>query len=50
MSFSKDDVMLLRQSLEYKIAAMDIKGTDGTITKALTVLRVEFEAFVNKMD
>ena len=50
MSVSKDDILLLGQSLEYKIAAMDIKGTDGTITKALTILRIEFEAFTSKMD
>ena len=50
MSISKDDVMLLGQSIEYKIVALDIKAMNDSITKALTVLRVEFEAFVSKID
>ena len=46
MSISKDDVTLLGQSIEYKIATLDIKGTSKTVTQALGILRTEFERFV----
>jgi len=49
MSISKDDVMFLGQSIEHKIAALDIKATDEAITKALTVLRVELNDFIRNI-
>lgn len=47
MSISKADVVLLGQSVEYKIAFLDIKGTSETVTQALDILRTEFELFIN---
>jgi hypothetical protein len=48
MNVSKADITLLGQSIEYKIAALDIKGTSKQLTQALNILRAEFERFMNK--
>ena len=47
MNISEADVTLLGQSIEYKIAALDFKATNEVIGEALTVLRTEFERFLN---
>jgi hypothetical protein len=47
MSTSQADIILLGQSIEHKIAARDLKGTDEAITQALTILRTEFMRFLN---
>lgn len=47
MSVSRADVILLGQSIEYKIAALDLKATSEAISDALVILRTEFEQFVN---
>ncbi len=47
MSVSRAEIILLGQSIEYKIAALDLKATNEAIGEALTVLRTEFEQFIN---
>lgn len=47
MSVSRADIILLGQSIEYKIALLDIKGTNEAVTQALDILRTEFELFLS---
>lgn len=47
MSASQEDIILLGLSIEYKIAALDLKATNAAISEALTILRTEFERFIN---
>jgi len=48
MRVSDADVTLLGQSIEYKIATLDLKGTNEAVTQALIILRAEFSRFANK--
>jgi hypothetical protein len=48
MSVSKADVILLGNSVEHKIAALDLKGTSKEITQALIILRTEFGQFITQ--
>lgn len=46
MSISKDDVIQLGQNIERSIIKLDLKGTDETVTRTLTILRREFVRFI----